>query len=392
MMTNPLYLDYCATTPCDPLVVETMLPFFTSHFGNAASKDHVYGWQAKNAVEEAREEIAQAIGAISHQIIFTSGATESINLALKGIAEASKEKGRHLITSKTEHKAVLDCCAYLERKGFSISYLEVDADGRISLTALEDAICEETICIAIMYANNETGVIHPVKKIGELAKRYGICFLCDATQAIGKIPVNVQDDGIDLMAFSSHKLYGPKGIGALFIRDNDREIAMLPQQHGGGHERGKRSGTLNTPGIVGFSTALTIALKHLKEECARLQDLRDEMEGRLLQQIPGSSINGGGSRLPHVSNITLPDIDGEQLLLSVSKYMALGRGSACSGLVQQPSHVLLAMGLSEERAFQSIRISIGKFTEKAELHRAVTTLSETIQKLRLKQSAFGVYK
>jgi len=375
MITEPLYFDYCATTPCDQRVVEEMLPYFTRHYGNTASRDHGFGWLAKEAAEQAREQVAHLIQASPKQIVFTSGATEAINLALKGLAETStsKNKGNHIITAKTEHTAVLDTCAYLEEKGFSVTYLSTDAYGMISLDELEQSIRQETICIALMYANNETGVIHPVKAIGAIARKHGVCFMCDATQAVGKIPVNAAD--IDLMPFSAHKLYGPKGVGALYVRDNK---TILQQLHGGAHERGNRSGTLNTPGIVGFGKAA--------ELCSREKEnsiLRDKMEQELLELLPGSFVNGGSHRLPHVSNILFPGIDSEQLLLSVSKHLALSRGSACSGIVQQPSHVLMAMGLTQENARNSIRISLGRFTKEEDVNFAVSLLTETVRKLQL---------
>ncbi|WP_257666045.1 cysteine desulfurase family protein [Parapedobacter tibetensis] len=378
-MTNePIYLDYNATTPCDPRVLDSMLPYFTRYFGNATSADHSYGWQAKEAVAEAREQVAQLIGATPNQVIFTSGATESINLALKGVAEARMAQGNHIITCKTEHRAVLDTCAYLETKGFEVSYLDVDAQGMLSLQALEEAIAEKTICIALMYANNETGVVHPIRAIGAIARKYGVYLMSDATQAVGKIPVHVVDDAIDLMPFSAHKLYGPKGVGALFIRNNNPKVNILAQQHGGNHERGKRSGTLNTPGIVGFGKAAELCRKEMADEAHGLQQLRDQMEQTLLRKIPGTSINGGGERLPHVSNLLIPQINAEQLLLSLSRHLALSRGSACSGLVQEPSHVLKAMGLSDANAHHAIRISLGRFTRQEDMSYAIDKLIQAI--------------
>lgn len=378
MIIEPLYFDYCATTPCDRRVVEEMLPYFTRHYGNTASRDHGFGWLAKEATEQAREQVAQLIQANPKQIVFTSGATEAINLALKGLAEANTSKGKHIITAKTEHAAVLDTCAYLEEKGFSVTYLSADAYGMISLDELEQSIRKETIGIALMYANNETGVIHPVKAIGAIARKYGVCFMCDATQAVGKIPVNVED--IDLMPFSAHKMYGPKGVGALYVRNNK---TILQQLHGGAHERGNRSGTLNTPGIVGFGKAAELCSREMTTESSILQTLRNKLEKELWESFPGSFVNGGGNRLPHVSNILFPRIDSEQLLLAVSKHLALSRGSACSGIVQQPSHVLLAMGLRPEDARNSIRISLGRFTKEKDVNFAVGLLTETVQKLQL---------
>lgn len=380
MTTVPIYLDYCATTPCDPRVVEEMLPYFTRNFGNAASRDHSFGWLAREAVEQAREQVAGLIQAAPRQIVFTSGATEAINLALKGLVEANPSKGKHIITAQTEHKAVLDTCAYLEKQGYSVTCLPVDKNGLLSLDELEAAITHETICIALMYANNETGVINPVKEIGNITRKHNVYFMCDATQAIGKIPVDVDEAHIDLMPFSVHKLYGPMGVGALFIRN---KVSILQQHHGGSHERGSRSGTLNTPGIAGFGKAAELCLHEMSAESKRLQKLRDRMENRLLADIAGASINGKGNRLPHVSNMLFPGTDSEQLLLAVSKHLALSRGSACSGLVQQPSHVLQAMGLTREDAGNSIRISLGRFTTAAEVDDAIRILSETVQQLQL---------
>lgn len=371
MKAQPIYLDYNATTPCDPRVVESMLPFFTQHFGNAASTDHVYGWQAREAVEEAREQVAELVGASPKQLFFTSGATESINLALKGLAEV--KGGGHIITCKTEHKAVLDTCAYLETKGCRVTYLDTDQQGYLDMEQLEAAISANTICIALLYANNETGVIHPVQAIGAIARKHGIPFFCDATQAAGKIPVST--DGIDLMAFSSHKLYGPKGVGALFVRNKS---LLLPQQHGGSHEKGLRSGTLNTPCIVGFGKAAALCAQEMPADAKRLAALRDQLEHTLLQQLPGTAINGGSQRLPHVSNLLLPHPDAEQLLLSLSPYLAISRGSACSGLVQQPSHVLKAMGLTDAQAYSAVRISLGRFTTGQDIITATNKLTAAV--------------
>lgn len=380
MTTVPIYLDYCATTPCDPRVVEEMLPYFTRNFGNAASRDHSFGWLAREAVEQAREQVAGLIQAHPRQIVFTSGATEAINLALKGLVEASPSKRKHIITAQTEHKAVLDTCDYLEKKGYAITYLPVDKNGLLSLDELEAAITHETICIALMYANNETGVINPVKEIGSIARKHNVYFMCDATQAVGKIPVNVEETHIDLMPFSAHKLYGPMGVGALFVRNKG---IVLQQHHGGNHERGSRSGTLNTPGIAGFGKAAELCLDEMSTESRRLQKLRDSMESALLANIAGASVNGKGNRLSHVSNMLFTGVDSEQLLLAVSKDLALSRGSACSGLVQQPSHVLQAMGLTREDAGNSVRISLGRFTTATEVDAAIKILSETVQKLQL---------
>jgi cysteine desulfurase len=374
MKERPIYMDYNATTPCDPRVVESMMPFFTLEFGNAASTDHRYGWMARESVEDAREQVASLIGATSKRVIFTSGATESVNLAIKGIAESLFTKGNHIITCKTEHKAVLDTCAYLETKGYQVTYLEVDARGQLSLESLEAAIGDKTICIALMYANNETGVVHPVQKIGVIARKHGVPFVCDATQAVGKIPVNVDQDGIDLLAFSAHKMYGPKGVGALFTGKN----LPVTQQHGGNHEWGLRSGTLNTPAIIGFGKAAELCSQEMLADADRLRQLRDGME----HALPDLIVNGSENRLPHVTNFLLPQGDAEQLLLSLSPYLAASRGSACSsGLIQQPSHVLKAMGLSDAEAHRAVRISLGRFTTRDEADSVVQHLTKAIRAL-----------
>lgn len=388
MMETPIYLDYCATTPCDPRVVECMLPYFTKYFGNAASSDHNFGWMALDAVELAREQIARLIGATSSEIIFTSGATESINLALKGLVEANGDGRNHIITSKVEHQAVLDTCAYLEKKGFDVTYLDVDDKGTISLDNLEHTIQEHTLCLALMYGNNETGVVNPVKEIGEIARKYGVYFLCDGTQAVGKIPVDVYKDHIDSMAFSAHKMYGPKGIGALFVRNKEPKTKILRQQHGGSHERGNRSGTLNVPSIAGFGKAAEICEQEIQTEGVYLQHLRDRMERQLLQKIPSAYVNGGKTRLPHISNITFPLIDAEQLLLAIAKHVALSRGSACSGITQKPSHVLQAMGLSDSLARNAIRISLGRFTKEEETNQVVNILSNGVLDMQRKNSRY----
>lgn len=386
MISSPIYLDYCATTPCDPNVVQTMLPYFTEHFGNAASRDHNFGWLALDAVELAREQIAHLIRASSKEIVFTSGATESINLALKGLIEANEPERNHIITSKVEHQAVLDTCAYLEKKGYAITYLDVDEQGLISLDALEKSIQEQTGCIALMYGNNETGVLNPVREIGGIARKYGVCFFCDATQAVGKVAIDVNRDEIDFMSFSAHKIYGPKGVGALFMRSNQPRAKILRQQHGGDHERGNRSGTLNVPGIVGFGKAAEICSKEMHREGLFVQRLRDTLEEGLLSSIPSAYVNGARNRLPHVTNIVFPSIDAEMLLLAVSKHVALSRGSACSGITQKSSHVLRAMGLAENFARSAVRISVGRFTKEDDITYAVKILSNAVSDLENKNN------
>lgn len=382
MVRLPIYLDYNATTPCDPRVADSMWPYFTKNYGNASSHDNSFGWMANDAVEAARDQVAGLIGADSQNILFTSGATESVNIALQGIAKALSSKGNHIITATTEHKAVLETCKYLEKNGYRVTYLDVNDQGEInSLKLLEDSITDETICIALMYANNETGVIHPVKEIGAIARRHHICFFCDATQAAGKIEIDVNHDNIDLMAFSAHKMYGPKGIGALYTRNKNTGLKIPPLMFGGGQEHGLRSGTLNVPGIVGFGTAAMLCRKEMNADGGRLQLLRDRMEEALLSAIPGASVNGCSNRLPHVINILFPGTDNEQLLLALSKDVALSRGSACSSNVQRPSHVLKAMGRSDKEAHHSVRISLGRFVTEEEVIFAVDVIKKTVLRM-----------
>ncbi len=371
-------MDYCATTPCDPRVVEKMLPYFTTFFGNPASSDHAYGWTAKDAVEAAREEVSRLINAKNHAITFTSGATEAINLGIKGVMEASAKKGKHIITNKAEHKAVLDTCAYLEGKGYEVTYLDVDEHGNISLDALENAVRKDTVMMAVQYANNETGVIHPVAAIGTIARRHDVYFLCDATQAAGKLPIDVTADNIDLLAMSGHKMYGPKGVGVLYVNSQPK-VNLSVQQHGGNHERGRRSGTLNVPAIVGIGKAAAICQQEMQAEALRLAALRDRLESSLTTAIAGTKVNGKQAvRLAQVSNLLFPGINGEQLLLSVSTRLALSRGSACSSAQRIPSHVLMAMGATGDAAHDAIRFSLGRFTTEAEVDEAVNILVDAV--------------
>ena len=378
-MTNyPIYLDYNATTPCDPAVLEVMLPFFNTHFGNAASKSHAFGWYAEEAVHFAREQVASLIGADPQEIIFTSGATESVNLAIRGYAESNTSRGRHIITVATEHKAVLEVCEYLATEGYEISVLPVDSHGMISVEQLESALRPDTLLFAAMYANNETGVIFPVGEIGALLKSRGIAFFTDATQAVGKIPVDVQADGIDLMAFSAHKLYGPKGVGCLYVRKKNPRIELSPLQYGGGHERKMRSGTLNVPGIVGMGKAAEICSQLMAAESQRLSALRNRLEEMLLQYPFVKSNVEVENRLNHVANLRFECRDGDQLLKKVSKHIALSSGSACSSVSVSPSHVLTAMGLSEEDALRSIRFSLGRFTTFDEIKAVIRYFHEQL--------------
>ncbi|MGM0946316.1 MAG: cysteine desulfurase family protein [Bacteroidota bacterium] len=379
-MNYPIYLDYNATTPCAPEVIEAMIPFFTEHFGNAASKNHPYGWIAENAVEEAREAVAKLIGAKSKEIVFTSGATESINLGIKGIFEAFQGERQHFITAKSEHKAVLDTFEEIEKKGAEITYLPVNSLGEIDLEGLEKTILTHTKMICLMWANNETGIIHPIEKIAQLAESRNIIFFTDAVQAAGKIPIFTQ--GIHLMAISAHKLYGPKGIGALYVRHNHSLPKPWPQMHGGGHEKNMRSGTLNVPGIVGFGKACSLRKQEMGEEAVRLKVLRNQLENQVLE-LSDTSLNGSQyNRLPHVSNIAFAGVEGEELLKKINQKIAVSSGSACTSISPKPSHVLKAMGLDSDLGRASIRFSLGRSTTSQEVEQAVIWIKQVIHKLR----------
>ncbi|SFV32887.1 cysteine desulfurase family protein [Thermoflavifilum thermophilum] len=381
---KPIYLDYCATTPCDPAVVEAMLPFFTTHFGNASSASHRYGWEAAEAVQIAREQIAELIHASPDEILFTSGATEALNLAIQGLFTHYHAKGNHLITCTTEHHAVLDTMRFLEQyRGAKVTYLSVNANGKLDLEELKNAITDQTLLICLMYANNETGVLHPVKSISEIAHRYGIPFLTDATQAAGILPMDVEKDGIDLMAISAHKMYGPKGAGALYVRKRflGRRLQLVPLLHGGGQEKGMRSGTLNVPAIVGFGKAAELVMQHRETEYLRLQQLRDRLEKALV--AAGCIIHGSTEpRLPHVTHVHTPGIPSRVLIPALAAEIALSAGSACSSATGQPSHVLKAMGMSDEEAFSSLRISVGRFTTEEELQYSIQLIGNAIERLR----------
>lgn len=375
-----IYLDYNATTPCDSKVVEAMLPYFTQKFGNAASKTHPYGWIADEAVEQARKQIALLINATPQEVVFTSGSTEGCNLALKGVFEMYAAKGKHIITCATEHKAVLDTCKHLERQGVEITYLSVGSDGLINIEALQKAIRPDTILIAIMYANNETGVIQPVKEIGAIARQHKVLFFTDATQAAGKVKIDVQEENMDILALSAHKFYGPKGVGALYIRRKDPRVRLMAQIDGGGHERGYRSGTLNVPAIVGLGKAAEISMLHMDEEAKRLGILRDKLEQALLQ-IDGTRINGSvQNRMTHVSNISFERIKAERLVSLLNSEIAFSVGSACTSASKEPSHVLQAMGLEDERIKGSVRLSLGKFTTDLEVDFAIKKITEAVLK------------
>ena len=359
-----------------------MMPYLTTDFGNAASRTHLYGWKAQEAVEIARHQIASLMGATDKEFVFTSGATEANNLAIKGVFEAYQSKGNHFITLQTEHKAILDTFQHLEQWGAKVTYLQPKSDGLITLEQIEEAIQPETVMVSLMYANNETGVILPIKKIGELCKEKKMLFHTDATQAVGKLPINVQEDNIDLMSFSAHKFYGPKGVGGLFVRRKDPTVKLIPILDGGKHERGMRSGTLNVPSIVGMAKALEETTKHLPAESKRLNDLRNRLEKSILSKISNTQVNGNQLfRLPHVSNISFGRLDGENLLLNL-KDIAVSSGSACTSASVEPSHVLKAMGVADDLAYASIRFSLGKYTTLEEVDFAVAHIVEVVGRLR----------
>ena len=381
-MSKPIYFDNHATTAVDPRVLEAMIPYFTEHFGNAASRNHAYGWAAEDAVEKGRKQIASLIGATSKEIVITSGATESNNLAIKGVAEMYAEKGNHIITAATEHKAVLDTCKHLEKKGCRITYLPLKGDGLIDLDMLRDAITDKTILISIMYANNEIGVIQPVKEIGKIAKERGVLFHSDAVQACGKIPVNVIEDGIDLLSLSAHKMYGPKGVGALYVRRKGPRVQLTAQMDGGGHERGMRSGTLNVPGIVGLGAACEIAQKEMPAESARLRALRDKLRATLEANLEEVYINGSMEhRLPNNLNMSFAYVEGESLLMGIND-IAVSSGSACTSATLEPSYVLKALGLGDDLAHTSIRFGLGRFNTEAEVDFVVELVASKVNKLR----------
>ena len=379
MIQYPIYLDYNATTPVDHRVMDVMAPFFTTHFGNAASRTHAYGWVAEEAVDIAREQVASLIGAVSSEIIFTSGATEAVNLAIRGVYETYHAKGKHIITCNIEHKAVLDSCHYIESIGAEVTTLKVSSTGLPDLDALEKAIRPDTILIAIMYANNEIGTIMPVKEVGALAKKHNVLFFCDATQAVGKIPVDVLKDNIDLLCFSAHKMYGPKGAGALYVRRKSPRVKLSPLQYGGGHERGMRSGTLNVPGIVGLGKACEICRTEMDAEAVRLKKLRDMFLDALLQ-FGCTSLNGSGEfLLPHVANVSFNFNGSNQLINKLNKQIAVSLGSACTSASTEPSYVLKAIGISDELAAGSIRFSLGRFTTEENIKDAIGYIREVVK-------------
>jgi cysteine desulfurase len=392
MLKLPIYLDNNATTPMDPRVLEAMTPYFLQHFGNAASRNHPFGWQAEEAVDYAREQVAKLIGADPKEIIFTSGATEADNLGIKGVFEMYASKGNHVITAVTEHKAVLDTCKHIEKVGGEVTYLPVDAEGLIDLKALEAAIKPTTILIAIMYANNEIGTVMPIKEISAIARKHGVLLFTDATQAVGKIPVDVNKDGIDLMAFTGHKMYGPKGVGALYVRRKNPRVKVTAQMDGGGHERGMRSGTLNVPGIVGFGKACELCRLEMEEDTKRISKMRDYLETELLK-LEEAYVNGSRlHRLPHVANISFKYVEGEGLLMGFNKNIALSSGSACTSASLEPSYVLKALGLGDDLAHSSLRFGLSRYTTQEEIDYTVKSITDTVLKLREMSPLWEMYK
>lgn len=392
-MSNVIYLDYNATTPVDPRVLKEMLPYFTDRFGNAASRNHSLGWEAEEAVKQARTRISDLINVEADEIVFTSGATESNNLAIKGVFDLYHRKGRHIITAKTEHRAVLDVCEALERQGAEVTYLDVDEAGMIDLVQLESAIRPDTVLVSIMWANNETGVIQPMQDIGVICARNGTLLMSDATQAVGKIPVHPREVGIHLLSFSAHKMYGPKGVGALFVNARRPRVKVRAQMDGGGHEGGMRSGTLNVPAIVGFGKAAQICLEEMEEEAVRLGKLRDELERNLEGRVEAVQINGHREkRLPHVSNLSFQHVDGEGLMIAINQQIAVSSGSACTSATLDPSHVLTAMGLSESLAHSSIRVSFGRFSRSQDVAMACDAIEKAVDALRAESPVWEMYK
>ncbi len=383
MVKLPIYMDNHATTPTDQRVLEAMLPYFSEKFGNAASRNHSFGWEAEEAVDKARNQIAALINAKSKEIIFTSGATESDNLAIKGVVEFYKDKGNHVITCVTEHKAVLDSCRALERSGKAIvTYLPVDQYGMVNPDDVRKAITDKTVLITIMYANNEVGTIHPVREIGQIAKEKGILFHCDAVQAVGKIPVDMERDGIDLASLSAHKIYGPKGVGALYVRSKGPRVRVTAQMDGGGHERGMRSGTLNVTGIVGLGKACEIAGEEMAEEARRLIDLRNKLQAGLFERLEDVSLNGHPTeRLPGNLNVSFAYVEGESLLMGISD-VAVSSGSACTSATLEPSYVIRALGVNEELAHSSIRFGIGRFNTEEEVDFVTDRVTKEVNRLR----------
>ena len=383
MIKTPIYLDNHATTPVDPRVLDAMLPFFAQKFGNASSKNHAFGWEAEAAVDSAREQVAKLIGASSpREIVFTSGATESDNLAIKGVAQAYRERGNHIVTCTTEHKAVLDSCKTLEKQGFKVTYLPVQRNGLIDVQRFEDALTDKTILVSVMAANNEIGTIQPMKEIARLTKKRGILFHSDATQAVGRVPVNVDEMGIDLLSLTAHKIYGPKGVGALYVRAANPRVRVTPMLDGGGHERGMRSGTLNVPGIVALGTSCEVAHREMGAEGKRLTGLREHLRSGLFEQLEDVYINGDPvRRLPGNLNMSFAYIDGESLMMGL-KEIAVSTGSACTSASLEPSHVLKALGVDDSLAHASIRFGLGRFNTAEEIDYTIGRVVEEVRRLR----------
>jgi cysteine desulfurase len=378
----PIYMDNHATTPVDPRVLDAMLPYFTEKFGNAASRNHSFGWAGEEAIEIARAQIASLIGATPKEIIFTSGATESDNLMIKGVAEMYREKGNHIITQAIEHKAVLDTCKRLEKYGYEVTYLPVQKDGRVDPEDVRKAITPKTILITIMYANNEIGSVNPIQEIGKIAKEHGIIFAVDGVQAVGKIPVDVQKDNIDLLAISAHKIYGPKGVGALYVRRRNPRVQLSAIIDGGGHERGMRSGTLNVTGIIGLGKACEIAQKEMAQEAERLRGLRDRLRAGLEAKLDEVFINGSWEhRLPNNLNMSFAYVEGESLLMGIND-IAVSSGSACTSATLEPSYVLKALGVGEDLAHTSIRFGLGRFNTTEEVDYVIDKMVQVVTKLR----------
>jgi cysteine desulfurase len=392
MLKLPIYLDNSATTPVDPRVVDAMLPYFNEKFGNSASRSHSFGWVAEDAVDYARDQVAKLIHADSKEIIFTSGSTEANNLALKGVFEMYASKGNHIITATTEHKCVLDACHHLEKLGAKVTYLPVDGEGMLDLQELEAAITPQTILISLMYANNEIGVLHPIQQIAAIAAKHNVLFHTDATQAVGKVAIDVQKEGIHLLSMSAHKFYGPKGVGCLYVRRKNPRVKVTAQMDGGGHERGMRSGTLNVPGIVGFGKAAEIARTEMETESVRLMKLRDKLENALTQ-IEETHVNGNReNRLPHITNISFKHVEGEGLMMAFNKDIAVSSGSACTSASLEPSYVLKALGLGDDLAHSSIRFSLGRFTTEEEVVFTIARVKAAVEKLRELSPLWEMYK
>jgi cysteine desulfurase len=381
-MKLPIYFDYQATTPMDQRVLDAMLPYFTQDFGNAASRSHAFGWKAEEAVEQARAQIAAVIGANPKEIVFTSGSTEAINLALKGVAEMYVEKGKHIVTSLVEHKAVLDTCKHLEKLGYEVTYLNPEKTGRITTEAVRAALRPDTILVALMWANNEVGTLNPIREIGALCHEKGVLFFTDATQAVGKVPVDVEADHVDLLCLSGHKIYGPKGVGCLYVRRKNPRVRLVAQIDGGGHERGMRSGTLNVPGIVGLGKACELSRTDLEKDARHASELRDYFESKIFAALDHVHLNGDKAhRLPSNSNLSFSYVEGESMIMGI-KDIAVSSGSACTSASLEPSHVLRAMGVGDELAHSSIRFGFGRFTTKEQVDFAVEHVIAAVKRLR----------